>query len=238
MSQTPHPHDPYGSEPGAPADEQAPQPPRTDRDDPFDLDAGSPTSDPALHPHDPYAVDPAAAAPPASDPYSAPAPQNPQGAPGPQYGAPPQGSPVLDVPPPGTKGVFEGPLTGQPTTDADGKLWAMFAQLSVILGHALSWGFLGWVGPLIIFLIYKDRNRFTRFHAAEALNGAIAVVIVQIVLGIVLTLFGIITLGFGFFLMPLVGLPALVQLIFSIIAAVKANQGEYWNYPVSIRLVK
>ena len=63
-------------------------------------------------------------------------------------------------------------------------------------------------------------------------------VIAQIVLGILITIFGVVTLGFGFALYPLVGLPALVQLIFSIIGAVKANQGEYWAYPVNIRLVK
>ncbi|MGO1900091.1 MAG: DUF4870 domain-containing protein [Brachybacterium sp.] len=42
----------------------------------------------------------------------------------------------------------------------------------------------------------------------------------------------------GWALYPLVGLPALLQLIFSIIGAVKANQGEYWTYPVNLRLVK
>lgn len=159
---------------------------------------------------------------------------------GPAYGAPgAQGAPhSRDVPPAGIKGVYEGPLTGQPTTDSDSRLWAMFSQLSVVLGHAFSWGFLGWVGPLIIFLVYKDRDRFIRYNAAEALNGAIAVVIAQIVLSIVLGIFGFITLGFGFAAFPLVGIPALVQLVFSIIGAVKANKGEWWNYPLNIRLVK
>src|SRR5699024_6241195 len=133
----------------------------------------------------------------------------------------------------GIKGVYEGPLTGQPTSDSDSKLWAMFSQLAVILGHIVSWGFLGWVGPLIIFLVYKDRSRFARFHAAEALNGAITVVIAQVVLSIAIGIFGIVTLSFGWLLFPLVGVPALVQLVFAIIGAVKANKGEYWNYPAN-----
>ena len=150
----------------------------------------------------------------------------------------PHGSQTLDAPPANVKGVYEGPLTGQPTSESDAKLWSMFSHLAVLLGHLLSWGFLGWIGPLIIFLMYKDRNRFVRYNAAEALNGAIAVVIAQVVLGIVLTIFGVITLGFGFAAFPLVGIPALIQLIFAIIGAVKANQGEWWNYPLNIRLVK
>lgn len=136
------------------------------------------------------------------------------------------------------KGVYDGQLTGQPISDSDSRLWAMFAQLSVVIGHLLSWGFLGWLGPLIIFLVYKDRDRFVRYNAAEALNGAIAVVIAQVVLGVLLGIFGVVTLGFGFALFPLVGVPALLQLIFSIIGAVKANQGQWWNYPVNIRFVR
>ncbi|MCT2261403.1 DUF4870 domain-containing protein [Brachybacterium muris] len=158
---------------------------------------------------------------------------------GPAYSAQgAQGAQNGNVPPAGIKGVYDGPLSGQPTSDSDSRLWSMLSQLSVVLGHLFSWGFLGWVGPLIIFLVYKDRDRFIRYNAAEALNGAIAVVICQVVLSVVLGIFGVITLGFGFAIFPLVGVPALVQLVFSIIGAVKANQGTWWNYPVNIRLVK
>lgn len=248
MSQTPHPHDPFGTEPGAPAEQAAP------------------TSDPALHPHDPYASVPdtagvpaqPAAGGPAQPAAGDPAPKPPYGAaPGQtqggvqdgmpdgshgNYGGTPDGNPGwapgAEQPAPGTKGVFEGALPGQPMSRSDSRLWGMFSQLAVVLGHIVSWGFLGWVGPLIIFLIYKDRDRFVRFHSAEALNGAIAVFLAQIVLTIAISIFGVITIGFGWALFPLVGLPALLQLVFSIIGAVKANQGEYWSYPFNIRLVK
>lgn len=263
MSQTPHPHDPFGTEPGTPAEQAAP------------------TSDPALHPHDPYASAPDTAGAPTQPAAGDPAPQPLHGAapdtaapydaapydaapaiaPGGQsgyqvpgashgvHGGIPGGMPgghqggapgveQPDQPAPGTKGVFEGALPGQPMSRSDSRLWGMFSQLAVVLGHIVSWGFLGWVGPLIIFLIYKDRDRFVRFHSAEALNGAIAVFLAQIVLTIAISIFGVVTLGFGWALFPLVGLPALLQLVFSIIGAVKANQGEYWSYPFNIRLVK
>ena len=48
----------------------------------------------------------------------------------------------------------------------------------------------------------------------------------------------ILTGVWGFALFPLVGVPALLQLIFSIIGAVKANQGQWWNYPLNIRFVR
>ena len=136
-----------------------------------------------------------------------------------------------DQAPAHVKGVFDGPLIGQPTTESDTKLWAMFAQLSAIVGYVIGAGFLGWLGPLIIFLVYKDRNRFVRYIAAEAL-------IVEIALAIVFTIITVITFGFGSVLFALIGVPALVHVVFAIIGAVKAYQGEWWNYPVNIRLVK
>ena len=144
----------------------------------------------------------------------------------------------LSQPPAHVKGVFDGPLTGQPTTDSDSRLWAMFAQLSAIVGYVIGAGFLGWLGPLIIFLVYKDRDRFVRYNAAESLNAAIATVIAEIVLGIVFGIITIITFGIGSVLFVLIGVPALLHIIFAIIGAVKANQGEWWNYPINIRLVK
>lgn len=250
MSQTPHSPDQYGNEPGSPASEPfanaadgAPRP------DPVQ-EQGSATSDPALHPHDPYASSaPAPQHPAAQQPshaaqqpsYAAPAAAGAGvGAGQAQYGAPhaAPGGELPDQPAPGTPGVFEGALPGQPMSRSDSRLWAMFSQLAVVIGHLVSWGFLGWIGPLVIFLIYKDRDRFVRFHAAEALNGAIAVFIASVVLSIAIGIFGIVTLSIGWALFPLVGVPALLQLVFAIIGAVKANQGEYWAYPVNIRLVK
>ncbi|WP_270407885.1 DUF4870 domain-containing protein [Brachybacterium paraconglomeratum] len=307
MSQTPHPHDPYGTEPGTPASDSLPeQPAERPASDHLDIDAtaapapqeqGSATSDPAEHPYDPFAqsapspqpapaaqrdpfaqqdpyaqpgsaeqADPygqsassaAPAAAPAS-PYGAPSPSQPsaqpahaqqpygqQQAPHAQQHAPyaahgqtsAGGTMNPDQAPAHVKGVFDGPLIGQPTTESDTKLWAMFAQLSAIVGYVIGAGFLGWLGPLIIFLVYKDRNRFVRYNAAEALNAAIATLIVEIVLAIVFTIITVITFGFGSVLFALIGVPALVHVVFAIIGAVKAYQGEWWNYPVNIRLVK
>ncbi|GAA1310165.1 DUF4870 domain-containing protein [Brachybacterium tyrofermentans] len=285
MSQTPHPHDPFGNEPSADVPEQPAA------SNPYSEDQASPTSDPALHPHDPFAAStqPAgasapsagsaasaapgpygpgsagpqwsAAEPSAASPYGAPAPsadggnaQDPyaaaagagpgqhggyaqQGAYG-QQQAPQAGPQSTDVPPPGTKGVFEGQLSGPGLNDSDTRMWAMFSQLAVTLGHVVSWGFLGWVGPLIIFLVYKDRSRFVRFHAAEALNGAITVAIATVVLWVAIGIFGVLTFTVGWALFPLAGIPVLIQLVFSILGAVKANQGQWWSYPFNLRLVK
>src|SRR5699024_5991753 len=175
------------------------------------------------HPHDPYAQQPAAAAPPAHDPYATPQAQYAQQAPSAQqspYG--PGAAQGGTVPPAGTAGVHDGPLTGQAVSESDSRMWATVAQALVAGGHVISWGFLGWVGPLVIFLMYKERVRCVGFHSAEALNGAIAVLVAQTVLGVAITILTIFTLGLASFMYPLVGVPALLQLVFAIIGAVKA----------------
>lgn len=162
------------------------------------------------------------------------------------YGAPqggPQGytgdaHPSAGPLPPGFSGAYDGPLSGQPVSPSDSRMWSMFAQLSAVLGYVIGAGFLGWVGPLIIFLVYKDRDRYVRYNAAESLNAAIATLIAEVVLTIVISILAVITLGIGSILFPLVWVPALLHVIFAIIGAVKANQGVWWNYPLNIRLVK
>lgn len=160
---------------------------------------------------------------------------------GTQYtGAPHPGQQPADewsnTPPAGTPGVYEGPLTGAPVSESDAKLWAVLGQLSVLLGY-FGW-VLGWVGPLIVYLVYKDRNRFIRFHAAEALNGAIAATIASVVLAIATLILTVVTFGMGSILFPIIGLPQLIQLIFAIIAAVKANDRQWWAYPFNLRFVR
>lgn len=139
---------------------------------------------------------------------------------------------------PTIQGVYEGPITGVPVSTDDEKLWAMLAQLSAIIGYVVGAGTLGWLGPLVIFLVYKDRSRFVRYNAAESLNAAIATFLAEIVLGILFTIFAVVTLGFGVIAMPIVFVPAVLHVVFAIIGAVKANRLEWWNYPINIRFVK
>ncbi|MCS6710774.1 DUF4870 domain-containing protein [Brachybacterium sp. EF45031] len=143
-----------------------------------------------------------------------------------------------DTPPPGTAGVYTGPITGQSVSDSDATMWALFAHLSVVIGALISFGTLQWLGPLIIFLMYKDRNRFVRFNAAEALSSSIATAALTFVAIIATGIFSVVTLGLGTPAMMLVGVIPLVQVIFAIIGAVKANNREWWPYPVNLRLFR
>lgn len=95
-----------------------------------------------------------------------------------------------------------------------------------ILTHIL--GLLtGWLGPLIILLATSEEP--ARNHARMALNWQLSFVIyagVSAVLALVVV---------GFFLLIAV---SILDLVFCIMAAVKAERGELWKYPVTIPFLK
>ena len=100
---------------------------------------------------------------------------------------------------------------------------AMLTHLSGII--------LGFIVPLIIWLVNKDKadKAFLNDQAKEALNFQITMLIGYIA-GMVLT---IILIG------PLISMATwVVSLIFSILAGVKANEGVAYRYPFAVRLIK
>ena len=115
----------------------------------------------------------------------------------------------------------------------------MFAHLSALLGGLLTSGWGGsigfFIGPLVIWLMKKDTMPFVDDQAKEALNFAITISIACVAL-VMLT---ILSLGIGALLtipvMMAIGIAALVMII---IAAIKANDGVAFRYPLTIRLIK
>ncbi len=121
---------------------------------------------------------------------------------------------------------------------AEERQWAMFSHLSALLGGVLTsavggWGF--FLGPLVIWLLKKDTMPFVADQAKEALNFNITVSAVFLVLMIL----GFLTLGIGFLLIgPLMMVIGVLALVFIVIAAIKANEGVAYRYPMTVRLVK
>lgn len=84
------------------------------------------------------------------------------------------------------------------------------------------------VGPLILWMIKKDESTFIDDQGKEALNFQITMLIGYVVTGALTMVF------IGCLLLPIV---LLVDLVFSIMAAMKANQGERYRYPFAIRMI-
>jgi uncharacterized protein len=123
------------------------------------------------------------------------------------------------------------------TISAEERQWAMFAHLSSILVGLLTCVVGGWgtfIGPLIIWLVKKDSMPFAADHAKEALNFNIMISVIFLLM-YALT---IVTFGFGALLaLPMSIIVSVGALVFTIIAAVKANDGQNYRYPLNIRLI-
>jgi uncharacterized protein len=143
-------------------------------------------------------------------------------------------APVSPPPPPPPAGPPESPLG--PTQEE--RQWAMFAHLSALLGGLFTSALGGWgtfIGPLVIWLVKKDTMPFVDDQGKEALNFNITVAIALLAL-VILT---IVTLGIGALIaVPLGIIIGIGWLVVTIIAAIKANEGQAYRYPVAIRLIK
>ncbi|MBB1089399.1 DUF4870 domain-containing protein [Lysobacter sp. SG-8] len=109
----------------------------------------------------------------------------------------------------------------------------MFAHLASLVGLIIPLGNI--VGPLVVWLIKKDEMAFVDDQGKEALNFNITVGLI----GLALFLLTIITFGIGAILTaPLGVVLAIAWIAFTIIAAIKANEGQSYRYPFTLRLVK
>ncbi len=109
----------------------------------------------------------------------------------------------------------------------DDKTIAVLTHLSGILQAIIV--------PLIVWILKKDTSPYLNDQAKEALNFQISILIYGFAVGAIATVTSCIHMGVGFFLIPLV---YVFQFVMSIIAAIAANKGEYYRYPMCFRFVK
>ena len=106
--------------------------------------------------------------------------------------------------------------------------WGTIGHLSALAAFVAP--FLGAViGPLVVWLLKRDHSAFASDCAKEALNFNITVAIAALVCGLLMLIL------VGFVLLPLLGI---AWVVFTIIAAIKANEGELYRYPFTLRLIK
>lgn len=106
-------------------------------------------------------------------------------------------------------------------SDNDERLFAMLIYLVSLFFPIL--------GPLIIWLIKRDDSEFVDYHGKEYFNFFISFAVYGIVSGILMILL------IGFLLLVVVGI---LTFIFTIIALIKAYNGERYRIPLVFRIIK
>jgi uncharacterized protein len=119
------------------------------------------------------------------------------------------------------------PAPSAALSPADERTWTWIAHLS---------GLFAFVGPLVVWLMQKDKSPVVAREAKEALNFQITVAAVTLAVFIAGTILSFVIIGL--FVLMVAPLIPLYGAVFAIVAAVKANQTGSFRYPLTVRLVK
>jgi hypothetical protein len=116
-----------------------------------------------------------------------------------------------------------------PPAQGNDKLLAILCHVSLFLG-------IGFILPLIVYLVKRDESQLVAAHAKEALNFHLSLLIyfvctiplafMSILICIPILIFIPIYLGLG-----------LMAFICAIIAAIQASEGGFYFYPLTIRFI-
>jgi len=105
--------------------------------------------------------------------------------------------------------------------NGNNKLWSILCHLCPFIG-------IGVFFPLVVYLAMRDDSPFVESHARAALNFQLSTYIyVLLCIPLIFVVVGV----------PLMILVGVASLILSIIAAVKASNGESYQYPLTIKFV-
>ena len=118
------------------------------------------------------------------------------------------------------------PSSVTPLSPSDERMWGMLAHLSALAGFIIPFGNV--IGPVVVWQIQKDKSAFVDYHGKEAVNFQITMTIAFcIALLLIIIVIGV----------PILIVLGILSLVFSVIAGVKANNGEHYKYPFTFRFI-
>ncbi|WMI64442.1 DUF4870 domain-containing protein [Aestuariibaculum sp. YM273] len=136
---------------------------------------------------------------------------------------------------------------------------ATFIHLSTFSRFVIPFG--NFLGPIILWITNKDKSEFIDAHGKQAINFQISILLYAIILGTLTIPFFVFKLfsgidfidfnGFHFdfhsaspllfvggFLGVLAVIGFIIELVLIIVASLKARDGEYYQYPLTINFLK
>jgi uncharacterized Tic20 family protein len=127
----------------------------------------------------------------------------------------------------GSAAIQEGPGVFGNSLEQQTRQWAFFLHLSQLAGYVVPLA--GLVAPIVIWQLKKDQLPGIDAHGKNVLNW---------ILSEILYLMGSVLLVFVVIGIPLLIALGICGIVFAILGAIKANNGEVWKYPLSITFLK
>jgi uncharacterized Tic20 family protein len=107
-------------------------------------------------------------------------------------------------------------------------MWCVICHLSALAGFFIP-GAGHILGPLIVWLVKRGDSQEIDAHGKEALNFQISMLIYSLVAAVLC----LVLIGFA-----LLVVLHILNVVFVIVAAIRASDGQLYRYPLSLRLVK
>lgn len=110
----------------------------------------------------------------------------------------------------------------------------MYIHLSALSGMLIPLGSI--IGPVVLWMMRREKNPLIDAHGKEAINAQITGLIFTMVIGSVALMLTFILIGF--LLIPVVIVVYLLYaVLFPILAGLKAEKGEFYRYPLTLRFI-
>src|SRR6267143_1063709 len=113
------------------------------------------------------------------------------------------------------------------STAGNVRTWCIACHLSALAGFVIP-GAGHILGPLIIWLVKRGDSPEIDAHGKEALNFQIAMLLYNLVAGVLC----LVLIGFA-----LLAILHILNVVFVIIASLRASEGQMYRYPLTIRLI-
>lgn len=119
--------------------------------------------------------------------------------------------------------------TGRVAVKSNEKEWAMYCHMSALVGIPL--GGLTFLGPLLLWMQKRNVSPFVDLHGKEALNFQLNILVPYLITIPI----AIVTAGYGILLTFAV---LIYGGVMAIMAGMKAGEGQMYQYPAIIRVIK
>ncbi len=116
--------------------------------------------------------------------------------------------------------------SNSPDLSREEKNWGMLCHLAGLTGFIFPFGNL--IAPLIVWLMIRESSTFVDMQGKESLNFQISITTYFFLSLLLIFIF------IGFILIPVI---LLIQVICVVIAAMKAQDGQTYRYPLTMRFI-
>lgn len=116
---------------------------------------------------------------------------------------------------------------------SDDRTIAILTHLSGLVGALVSAGWLGFVGPLVVWFLYKDKNVFLRATAAGSFNFNLSMWLLNAAAWICLATLILFPVAIVLWIVAFV-----LLVVCHVVAVFRANKGQVYHYPLQLPVLR